>query len=266
MNYKTRSCKYIVQKVFRDLKPTDSSWTTDAIEWIGEVLEYISVNPILERKAKELNITNFRSSLPLDLMHINQVEYNGVALPYGTDTSAHDLPNAPSTTNAQHYNHDGVATAAFTTNPNSTNRDYNETFYQRKHVRNSQNRTDYYVLNPNYIQTSFEEGTIKIHYSAVPVDDCGYPMVPDNVYFSEACFWYILKKMLMGGYTNPIFNYEYASNKWDEYCIKAGNDLMFPSVDKIEAMKNQWVRLIPNINFHADFFKGMGDTQENLDR
>ena len=266
MNYKTRSCKYIIEKVFRDLKPNDSSWTTDAVEWIGVVLEYISINPILERKAKTFEVTNFRSALPSDLMHINQVEYNGRPLVFGTDTTSYDLPNAPSTTHAQGLGSESIATASFTTNPQSTNPDYNETFYQRKHTRISQNVNDYYVLNPNYIQTSFEEGTIKIHYSAIPVDDCGYPLVPDNVYFSQACFWYILKHMIMGGYQNPIFNYEYADNKWNEYCIKAGNDLMFPSVDKIESMKNQWVRLIPNINFHGDFFKGMGDSPENLAR
>ena len=34
--YKSTSCKTIIRKVMRDLKPNNADWVTDAVEWAGE--------------------------------------------------------------------------------------------------------------------------------------------------------------------------------------------------------------------------------------
>ena len=92
-------------------------------------------------------------------------------------------------------------------------------------------------------------------------------MVPDNISYKEAMFWYIYKQMLLGGYI-PSMNgigYDFADNKWKFYCTQARNAANYPSIDKYESFMNQWVRLIPNLNRHANFFENLG-TREELNR
>lgn len=264
MIYKTVSAKAVIAKVFRDLKPTSDNWVGDAVEWMGEALEFIGYHTGLEKKAKTITISSHRAALPCELVDIIQVEYNGSALPYGTDTTGYDLPNAPRTTNPQPYTDTEVVTGAVFETQAAEHPTGNNTFKQRQKVKAaSYGGGDYYVINPDYIQTSFEEGSVKIHFTAYPLCEDGYPKVPDNIYYKQALEWYIIRQMLMGGYTHPFLNYAVADQKWGHYCVAAQNDAAYPSIDKMEAFKNMWVRMVPNINAHSDFFIG-NNTQERL--
>ena len=54
MNYKHTSAKHVISKIFRDLRINDEGWVLDAMEWIGEALEFIGHVSTTERKATEL--------------------------------------------------------------------------------------------------------------------------------------------------------------------------------------------------------------------
>lgn len=127
-------------------------------------------------------------------------------------------------------------------------------------------RECYYVENGR-LKTSFATGKICLAYKAFPTDSEGYPLVPDDISFKEALFWYIYKKMLLMGETpaNNGINYVFADQKWRFYCTQARNAAVFPDIDKMESFLNQWVRLIPNINRHDDGFADLGD-RESLNR
>lgn len=266
MIYKTVSSKAVIAKVFRDLKPTTDTWVNDAVEWIGEALEFIGYHTGLEKQAKEVTIKDHRALLPCELVDITQVEYEGSALPYGTDTASYDLPNAKRTTNPQPYNTSEVSTAKVFETQAAEHPTGNDTFKQRQSVKAaSYGGGDYYVVNPDYIQTSFEKGTVKIHFTAYPMCEDGYPKVPDNIYYKQALEWYIIRQMIMGGYTHPFINWQVADQKWGHYCVAAQNDAAYPSIDKMESFKNMWVRMVPNMNAHSDFFIG-NNTQERLGR
>ena len=266
MIYKTVSSKAVVAKVFRDLKPTSDAWVVDAVEWIGEGLEFIGYFSGLEKKAMELTIKDHRALLPCELVDIIQVEYNGSHLVYGTDTTGYDLPNAKRTTNPQPYTPSEVTTSAVFQTVANEHPTGNDTYKQLKTINaSSYGGGDYYVINPDYIQTSFEKGTIKVHYTAYPICDDGYPKVPDNIYYKQALEWYIIRQMIMGGYTHPFINWQFADVQWKKYCVSAQNDAAYPSIDKFESFKNMWVRMVPNINAHCDFFIG-NNTQERLQR
>jgi hypothetical protein len=102
---------------------------------------------------------------------------------------------------------------------------------------------------------------------AFPVDDECFPLVPDDISFKEAMFWYVYKKMLLGNMT-PSQNgigYEFAEMQWKYYCTQARNAANFPDIDGYESFMDQWVRLIPNINRHAEGFAGLNQ-RESLSR
>ena len=102
---------------------------------------------------------------------------------------------------------------------------------------------------------------------AFPTDEDCYPLVPDDISYSEALFWYVYKKILL---SKPDFkkngiNYSFAEQQWKYYCTQARNAANFPDIDKYESFMNQWVRLIPNINRHDVGFEQL-NTREDLYR
>ena len=135
MIYKTVSAKAVIAKVYRDLKPSTDNWVVDAVEWIGEGLEYIGYYTGLEKKASTLSIANHRAVLPCDLVDIIQVEYNGSHLHYGTDTTGYDLPNAKRTTNPQPYTPSEITTAAVFQTQANEHPTGNDTFKQHKSIK-----------------------------------------------------------------------------------------------------------------------------------
>ena len=260
MNYRNVSSKEIIAKVYRDLKPNSSSWTSDALEWIGEALDYIGYHGIFDHKSKELTIANHKTEIPCDLYQLLQIEYEGVGLVYGTDISGY---NADTRTTASTPSNSQVYTAAVAeSNPTD---DPSSPAFTLKYTKNRRVSNEYYLINNGYIVTSFEDGTIKLHYTAYPTDDDGFPLVPDNIYAKQALEWYIIRQMMLGGYVHPVFDWGIADQKWGHYCIAAQNDLAYPNLDKMETMKNMFVRMVPMLNRHSDFFIG-NETQERLDR
>ena len=126
---------------------------------------------------------------------------------------------------------------------------------------------DSYIIDCDYIKTSFPTGKICLSYMAFPVDEDCYPMVPDDISFKEALFWYVFKQLLLGGWDKPTnkINYVMAEKQWQKYCTQARNSATYPDIDKMENFMNQWVRLVPETNNWELFFEEL-NTRENLNR
>jgi hypothetical protein len=111
-----------------------------------------------------------------------------------------------------------------------------------------------YQLNPNYIHTDFEEGTITIHYYGFCFDEHGAPMIPDDIYVKEAISWYILYKYLLRGGTHPTLRWQDAEPRWLKYKGQAENSVKRMTPDKYVNFANNWVALVPKIDSHKDFY------------
>ncbi len=141
------------------------------------------------------------------------------------------------------------------------------TFHKGSHCDQCVNETttykETYVINCGSIQTSFETGYVCISYMAFPTDEECYPMVPDDISFREAMFWYIYKKLLLQGeqLRNNRIQYEFAEASWQRYCTQARNAANYPDIDRYESFMNQWVRLKPNLNRHFTFFESLNDRE-----
>jgi hypothetical protein len=265
MIYKVKSAKYILTKVYRDYKPTANGWESSAIEWIGEALEAIGASAGLVTKSTTnegcdgaVTVENHRAKLPCDLVNLLAVEYNGRNLPYGGDVTGAGLSIASRTTDI--YSNNGTSATTEILPGNSIPLQNVNT------VSWEQTVTDYYLINPNYIQTSFETGHLKLHYEAYPVCSEGYPLVPDHYYYDTALSWYVVSKLILsGGYTNADITFQFAHQMWCEYKLLASNKAMYPSIGKMHRFMNMWVRLVPNTSLPDDFFAG-GETQESIKR
>ena len=226
----------MIGKVLRDFKPANLSFELDAMEWIAEAIEYIGHHAGFVPKTETLYVTSNRALLPCDYYMIRPqgALYNGVPLPYGHNGGYYEPDEAPSYVSRVVSNDGG---------PNYS-----------VPVVSSSRGGEYYMLNGGYVVTSFEEGELEFKYWAFPLGEDGYPFIPDTVYYKEALEWYILKKLIMGGYQHPIFNYDYADSKWKQYCAAAANDIAFPTPDRMDQFISNWVRMIPIQNPVSDNF------------
>ena len=212
--YKTISSKYIISKLHRDIGLEDTNYTSDIIEWCGEALEFIGTAAQLERKEATLTIHSHKAALPVDFVQLIQVRYK-------TESGGYIFPKYNPTSFNPHLQDDGAN--------------------WRSKIQET------YSLNPDYVMTDFEEGELDISYYAMPTDEDGFPMVPDNQYFREALFWYCYYKLLGRGFTpkSREITLEFALHQWKFYCTAARNKANYPDIGQYQRFADIWVGLIP---------------------
>lgn len=118
-----------------------------------------------------------------------------------------------------------------------------------------------YKVQGNVIFTSIKEGTIDISYRAIPVDDCGYPMIPDNSSFLRALELYIKKQCFTVLFDLGKINHMVYSNVLQEYAWAVGqaqSDLIRPSIDQMQSISNMWNKLLPSKRDHDEGFINQG--------
>lgn len=114
------------------------------------------------------------------------------------------------------------------------------------------------------IFTSFKTGDIELSYKAIPTDNDGLPMLPDNPVFLKTLELYIKKEWFtilfdMGKISSAVLQ-----NTQQEYAFKAGqcnNEFMIPSVSEMETFTRMYNTLIPRVNAFSKSFKDMGNKE-----
>ena len=285
--YKTISSKEIIRKIFRDLKPNTDNWIDDSIEWIGEALDHIGSSAQLETKICVLNITNYTAHLPANFYSTLQVGLNNSVAPEISteldellrqvseiNTILEENPDQNLTYQLRELNSRIVVLENIYTNGGGrlTPLKYCTTTFPDAadcpDCGSTMARLEpCYFIENGRLKTSFATGRVCLSFKAFPIDEDCYPLVPDNISFKEAMFWYNYKKMLLSGIITSEngINYSFADQKWKYYCTQARNAAVFPDIDRYESFMDQWVRLIPNINRHGSFFENLG-TRETLHR
>jgi hypothetical protein len=225
MNYKAVSCKRVIDKVFGAygnlLSQHSDRLIGEGIVWLGDAIESIGTVINLENKTGHLTITNGRTPLPCDLHLIESVSYRGRWLRYGSQTFNYNL----------HCDN--------CVNSNVTEGDYS------------------YTVNPNYINTNIPDGEeICVFYKAIPTDEEGFPLMPDNVAASECAFWYITWRLMLGGFEHPVkgIDYNEAKANYIKYRTQAENQLEMFDIPRFESFANSWARIIPNTHSANNFF------------
>lgn len=225
MNYKAVSCKRVIDKVFGAYGNLLSQHTDrlvgESIVWVGDAVESMGTVINLENKTAYLTITNGRTPLPCDLHLIESVSYRGSWLRYGSQTFNYNL----------HCDH--------CVNANISEGDFS------------------YTVNPNYINTNIADGEeICVFYRAIPTDEEGFPLIPDNYAASECVFWYLTQRLMLGGFEHPNrqITYEKVESNYIKYRTQAENQLEMFDIPRFESFAASWARMIPNTNAADNFF------------
>ena len=256
MIYKNTSIKTVISKVMTDLDMQEESHRiADMIEWISEGLEKIGAFPQFEVKVAgkdglpALKVTDYRAALPMGMHSIIQVAYS----------TAEDGPFY----NMRH------STGSFEAVPFTTKTlDTDPVTYEKvddRALSTSFTSDLIYSISPGYITTNQKSGYIMLSYNSIPLDEDGYPLIPDHISFIDALYWYVLVKlyypMWKRGQIRDAVYYD-ARRSWNFYCKQAYGTAMMPDAGMLESIKNTWLRLVPDINSGNTFHSTLGEQQK----
>lgn len=106
-----------------------------------------------------------------------------------------------------------------------------------------------YKIQGNCIFTSpLEQGQIEIAYQALPMDEEGYPLIPDNSSYSRALEAYIKREWFTILFDQGKLNGQVLARADQEYSFYVGqaqSEIIMPTIDQMEAISNMWNTLLP---------------------
>lgn len=121
-----------------------------------------------------------------------------------------------------------------------------------------------YMIKPGYIVTNIPSGFLKLSYDALYTDEDGYLLIPDLASYKEALYWYVVMKLKYPEYLSGRMNREIyydIRRSWNFYCKQAYGEAMMPTQDDMENIKNDWVRLVPDMKGNDKSFENLGSKE-----
>jgi len=262
MIYDSVSVKQVIAKVLTDNDIHEENHRiADMIEWAGEALERIGAFPQLEIKVAGkggepmLKIENYQATLPLGLHGIIQAVY--------TTSESSTTPYYPMRYGSGSF--DAVPKITYLDDKGTEDPSDDEYTTRDENVYETNKSLDFiYVVAGRYIKTNIKDGYIMLAYTTIPLDDEGYPKVPNNISFLEALYWYITMKLLYPKWVNGEIRdgiYMEAKRSWSFYRKQAYGEALMPQGDQLESIKNTWNQLIPELNADGTFFSTVGQKE-----
>jgi len=297
MIYNYRSANDIIAKVYRDLQLSEENIPiNDFMEWIGEALEKIGAYTSFTIKVtgledtQHLIVSNYQAQLPKDLFRLISVSYGQsetgdfYPLRYGTGVFDHRVPNTTTTSSTeltaaendivlltmQLYDLTYEAALALINTDEDVRAKMNtllvscDTTSVGSTAAPSATLDLTYTINNSYIKLNQATGYLRMAYLAMPTDQEGFPLVPDDPAFSEALYWYILMKMMYPKHLlGQIRDRQYYDirHSWNFYCKQAYAHSRMPNIDQHESIANATNKLMPELSEHANAFNTLGERQ-----
>jgi len=228
-NYK--SIKTIIAKLYRDIGPTTASSISEGhmVEWIAEALSKIGSYYQYEQLKTCIEVdSSGKAKLPVNFYRLVDIAYQSQPLSWASNNLIND------------YGCDGCTIPTCCTGHN---------FYINDcYVVTDIKPTDADVNDPKLVCIS---------YLGVPVDEEGFPKVPDDVYFDEALSKYITymvdyREWRKANIPDKVF--QKSEQDWLFYVNSARGAANMPGLGQLENLKNMWVRMIPKSNEYNNFF------------
>lgn len=222
-----KSIRTIIEGLYRDLDYNTELNEISIISWCGEALLLIGAYSQFTEEIKCVDVCNHEAELPCDFYKLIDISHNKRAMHWATKTLA-----------AQ-YGCDGCK------------------------ISNCCTENEFYITNFT-LRTSFKEGSVCLNYLAVPTDEEGYPLIPDDVYFDKALksyCTYMLDRIEFRKAKIPEVAYRDSEKDWYFYVSSAKGSANMPNAAQMENLLNTWVRLIPKQNLYNKNFRGLTDKE-----
>jgi len=233
MVYKFTNFRSILNKLYTDLNLTTELNESHVISWIAECLDKIGTFYQYEEITTILTLVDGKVELPCNFDKLVSITNNNRPLSWSSSSNLRDYGCE-----------DCKITTCCTDN--------------------------YFYISGNMIITDIKntyDNTICLTYLGMPVDEEGYPLIPDDVSFKEACTKYItymldVREWRKGNIPDKIMERSEREALW--YIGQAKGQGNMPNVAQLERLKNIATRLLPLNNEYKKNFISNGDMERKF--
>lgn len=102
----------------------------------------------------------------------------------------------------------------------------------------------YGSIDGGFLNTSFPQGYAYYVYRGLPLDDEGFPQVPNNTDFTIAIFNFFIYRMSLSGYKHPVIDFNTAFQMWEKHYPIARNSLNMMDRQDMEEFTTMWTNPI----------------------
>lgn len=216
----------ILDKLYTDLNINKEINEHSVVSWCNEVLLKVGAYSQFLEISSCLELKDGKACLPNGFYKLVDIMYNNQSLSWASNSVSNN------------YECDGCKIPKCCTSYN---------FY----------------ISDNHLITDIpcnEPQKICIVYLGMKIDDNGYPMIPDDIYFLEACSKYVTymldyREWRKGNLPDKVLQKSEQDYLW--YIGSAKGAANMPSVSQLEGLKNIMVRLMPKQNGYSSMFRGI---------
>lgn len=266
MIYKLTSINTVISKIVRDLGlGTEEIPWQDFIEWIAEGLNHIGAFSQFEIKCLPVPINNYQGVLPCDFYKIVSIKnhypiHHPISIKEQSDINLfldnlfeirHNIPL---------YYWPQLTTGTLELSRITQNK-YSHTISEQQ---TSYQTSGGFSINNTIINVGFDCGFINLEYLAFTLDCNGYPLVPDDVTFSDALFWKIVYQLSIRGYifkNTQLNDIGFTRSMWSRYCGQARAEANMPDPIQMNTWKNNFLKLVPNYYPENSDYRSVYNTQ-----
>src|SRR3990167_107668 len=262
------SSKEIIAKVYRDTGFGEELPWADLITWTDEALRLVDHPMQFIRKVAgdisnpALDITDYKAKLPCNIYKIEQIAVNGYPAYRDSGSFTHLISEKCCTVGQTGFKAD-IFQDEFRNVIIDSNTISGPNFFTNNPVNGIPSNSGYitYDINNDYITLSTQTGKVCIAYLAYPLDDDGFPLVPDVQQYIEMVAAYLRYKLdyrawRIGETTEAIFRQ--SEKDWLWYVGAAAGKMKMPDIDQMQSIMNQVLKLKPNTNAYEHFFTSLG--------
>lgn len=254
MVYQSVSMDDVIGRIIRNTRVQDTSYIADMVEWIPEAMEMMQTRQeTIGLYAPHVRIKFHKSRLPLGTLWVEIVEHCGLRLPQGNGSVRNIMHSHARTPNPTDMSVAWTSEVFKYPAPGDQASLYWSTFHKANNL--PVHDKHYYEIEMGCILTDFSDGEVAIHARAIPTDDKGLPLVPDNSNYKEALYWYVRGKMIGAGFDDRIVKMDECDVKFEKFAGRAIAEIDYPSPNEMEHRINTFTRLVPIEGYFENFFK-----------
>lgn len=115
------------------------------------------------------------------------------------------------------------------------------------------------------IYTSFPEGCVTVAYKAIPIDDEGLPMIPDDEVYLDALESFIKVRVFTTKYEQGKIAAGVLQNAQNEYAWASGrlnSHMTIPSISEMESIGRNLMSVLPKNREFDKGFRTLGDRKD----
>jgi hypothetical protein len=251
---KYTSSKEAINNFFRNTAYNDLYNLGDAAYWVYECMELIGfplqyIPKIIGYKGEEsYQLENYRIELPTDFHKLIAISVDGVmAVP--SQSSFHHMLDGGCC---------GFEDASYS-DKDLFYDNFGNTFSPQALPLNTRivASSPTFTINNNYITFDIKEGKVCMAYYAFPLDDEGFPLIPDDVKYKRAVASYLQMRIDYILWRQEMLSdkvYMKSEEDWRWNVASASSHLKMPELNQMESLRRQLTKMIVrNEDFRTAF-------------